>query len=86
MSTLNEQQVRDAALNVVDGLLDISVDSQSVKESADTFFENGWTQEDGEGDTIEVEVNPDTEDYAAINEEANSILRFLRDRTDLYYD
>ena len=50
MSTLNSFQVRDAALNVVDSLLDVSVDTQAVKESADTFFENGWSEQNEDGD------------------------------------
>ena len=86
MSTLNSFQVRDAALNVVDDYLDVSLDTQFVKESADEFFKDGWSEQTEDGEVVEVEVTPDAEDYAQIHEETNSILRFLRDRTDLYYD
>jgi hypothetical protein len=87
VSTLTDSQVRGAALSAVDDYLDVSLDSQWIKGSTDELFRDGWSEDvTGEGDIEDVELNPDAEDYAAIHEEANSILRFLRDRTDLYYD
>ena len=86
MSTLNEKQVRDAALNVVDEFLDNDIEYLTVTESADEFFSEGWTGVDEDGEPIEADVTPDTEDYSRIYEEATDIIRNLRNRTDLYYD
>lgn len=85
MTNLNDTQVRDAALQLVDDFLDHGFPFEVVMENATGFFEEGWTnpeEEDAEPETVTL----DSEDYSRIQEEADSILRFLRDRTDLYYD
>jgi geranylgeranyl pyrophosphate synthase len=87
MTNLNDRQVRDAALNLVDDLLDITVDGEDLAESVQKYFSEGWAGFDEDGEWAETrEVSPDSEDVARIGEEAESILGHLRDRTDSYYD
>lgn len=87
MTNLNDTQVRDAALQLVDDLLDIAIDPDELIESVQKYFSEGWAGFDEDGDWVETrEVEADREDVTRIGEEAESILSHLRDRTDMYYD
>jgi hypothetical protein len=81
--------VREAALNLVDDFLDHGFPFEVVMESASNYFEDGWTNPeelDAGEDAGAENVTLNSEDYTRVQEEADSLLRFLRDRTDLYYD
>ena len=80
MSRLTETQATEAALNVLDEYLDDGVEYLAVVESVDDFFADGWSTVDDHGDSVDVDVAPDTDDYVLIHDEVNRILRQLKDR------
>ncbi len=80
MSRLTETQATEAALNVLDEYLDDGVEYLAVVESVDDFFADGWSTVDDNGDSVDVDVLPDADDYALIHEDVNRILRQLKDR------